>query len=273
MIQRIIPATGETLPVVGMGTWQTFDASNETNYPILKDVLNTLHEGGGRLIDSSPMYGWSEKVVGDITSLLPAQEDFFYATKLWTTGLQEGIQQMESSFKKMRRTTMDLVQIHNLTDWKTHLPQLRRMKENGSLRYIGITHYLDSSHEELEKIIVAEQPDFVQFNYSINSRNAEKRLLRVAEANSVATIINRPFGQGNLFSLVKGKPVPAWAEEMGMNSWASFFLKYIISDTAVTCVIPASSSPAHTADNTLAGTGDLPNDAVKKKMIACLEDL
>jgi diketogulonate reductase-like aldo/keto reductase len=273
MIQRVIPATGESLPVIGMGTWQTFNVSNETDYPVLKDVLNTLHEGGGRLIDSSPMYGWSEKVVGDISASTSHTNDFFYATKLWTTGLQEGIQQMKSSVKKMKRITMDLVQIHNLTDWKTHLPQLRKMKEEGSLRYIGITHYLDSSHEELEKVIVAEKPDFVQFNYSIISRNAEKRLLKAAADNAVATIINRPFGQGNLFSLVQGKPLPAWAQDLGMNSWPAFFLKYIIANEAVTCVIPASSSVAHTRENMLAGGGDLPNDAVREKMVAYLEAL
>ena len=165
MITRIIPSSGEALPVIGLGTWQTFDVSS-TTYPALTEVLTKMHSAGATLIDSSPMYGRSEQVIGDIINTMPTANDFFYATKVWTTGLQQGIQQMETSMQKMRRTTMDLMQIHNLTDWKTHLPQLRRWKETGKIRYIGITHYTDASHKELEKILNAEKLDFVQFNYS-----------------------------------------------------------------------------------------------------------
>ncbi len=267
MIQRMIPSSGEALPVIGLGTWQTFDVAGKQAYPALHQVLAELQCAGGKLIDSSPMYGRAEQVIGDITSGMEMANDFFYATKVWTTGLQEGIRQMESSFLKMKRATMDLVQIHNLTDWKTHLPQLRRMKQDGIIRYIGITHYTDASHEELEKILMAEQLDFVQFNYSIGARNAEKRLLDIAAGRGVATLINRPFGEGSLFDKVNGKPLPEWAAELDINSWADFFLKYILAHPAVTCVIPATGNILHAWENVTAGMGRLPDVLMKKKML------
>lgn len=267
MLQRIIPSSGEALPVIGLGTWQTFDVHDEQKYPALKEVLNVLHEAGGRLLDSSPMYGKAEEVIGNISSGMETRNDFFYATKVWTTGVLEGIREMEASFRKMQRTVVDLMQIHNLVDWKTHLPQLRDMKEKGKIRYIGITHYTDDSHEELEKIMQKEQLDFVQFNYSINARHAEKRLLDVAAGLGVATLINRPLGQGNLFAAVKGKQLPPWAKELGITNWASYFLKYILAHPAVTCVIPATSQAGHAADIVEAGTGNVPDQAMKKKML------
>jgi diketogulonate reductase-like aldo/keto reductase len=273
MLQRIIPSSGEALPVIGIGTWQTFDVNDAASFPALENVLTALHDAGGSLIDSSPMYGNAEQVIGDISSSLETAEDFFYATKVWTTGLQEGIREMEASFRKMKRTKMDLMQIHNLLDWKTHLPQLRRMKEQGKIRYIGITHYTDESHDELEKVLRSEKIDFVQFNYSINARHAEKRLLDVAADLGVATIINRPFGQGNLFGLVKGKPLPAWAADLGITNWAAYFLKYILANNAVTCVIPATSNPHHAAEFVQAGLGNLPDEPMKEKMLAYLEAL
>jgi diketogulonate reductase-like aldo/keto reductase len=269
----MIPSTGELLPVIGLGTWQTFDVDNDMAYPALKSVLSEMNSAGGRLIDSSPMYGNAEAVIGDISSGMLSRNDFFYATKVWTTGLQEGIRQMETSFSRMKRTAMDLVQIHNLTDWKTHLPQLRRMKEAGKIRYIGITHYTDESHEELEKILMAEQLDFVQFNYSMSSRNAEKRLLNAASDRGVATLINRPLAVGNLFGKVEGKPLPAWAAELDIESWAAYFLKYIIAHPAVTCVIPATGKLAHAIDNLKAGTGILPDEITMRKMVNYLNDL
>jgi len=272
MITRIIPSSGEALPVIGLGTWQTFDVSS-TTYPALTEVLTKMHSAGATLIDSSPMYGRSEQVIGDIINTMPTANDFFYATKVWTTGLQQGIQQMETSMQKMRRTTMDLMQIHNLTDWKTHLPQLRRWKETGKIRYIGITHYTDASHKELEKILNAEKLDFVQFNYSIAARNAEKRLLDVAASLGVATLINRPFGEGKLFNTVKGRDLPQWAHEMGIDSWAAFFLQYIIAHPAVTCVIPATGNPAHLAANLIAGEKNLPDAKARQKMVNYLNDV
>jgi diketogulonate reductase-like aldo/keto reductase len=273
MLQRIIPSSGEALPVIGLGTWQTFDVQDEEAYPVLENVLNELHSAGGRLLDSSPMYGKAEQVIGDISSGMPVADDFFYATKVWTTGLQEGIREMEASFRKMRRRRMDLMQIHNLLDWQTHLPQLRAMKEQGKIRYIGITHYTDESHAALENVLRNEQIDFVQLNYSITSRHAEKRLLDAAADLGVATLINRPFGQGNLFGTVKGKTLPPWSADLGITSWAAYFLKYILANSAVTCVIPATGNPVHAAEFVEAGTGVLPDEPMKKKMLAYLESI
>ncbi len=272
MIIRKIPSSGEELPVVGIGTWKAFDVSQD-QYPDLKKVLSALHEGGGRLIDSSPMYGKSEAVIGAITAPLETVNDFFYATKVWTTGKEQGIQQMEDSIKKMGRRTVDLMQIHNLTDWKTHMPQLRRWKEEGKIRYIGITHYTDASHEKLEEVMIAEKPDFVQFNYSIESRNAEKRLLDAASSLGIATLINRPFGTGDLFNKVRGKVLPAWAIENDMKTWSEYFLKYIIAHPAVTWVIPATANPEHANENVKAGIGKLPEKEVRKMMVDHLRDL
>ncbi len=269
MIQRIIPSSGEKLPVIGLGTWQTFDVDTD-KYFALKNVLDEMHSGGGRLIDSSPMYGKSEKTIGNITANIDGRDDFFYATKVWTTGMLLGLQQMHTSMARMKRKTMDLVQIHNLTDWRTQLKTLRAWKEEGRIRYFGITHYTDAYHDDLERIMKAEKPDFVQFNYSITSRNAEKRLLGAAATLGIATIINRPFGEGRMFGQVKGKPLPDWAGEHGINSWSVYFLKYIISHPAVTCVIPATASVQHERDNVSAGTGELPDDATRKKMVEYL---
>ncbi len=272
MIKRTIPSSGEELPVIGIGTWQVFDV-NADKYPVVENVLDVLHNGGGTLIDTSPMYAKAEKVIGDITSVMETGDDFFYATKVWTNGAEQGIRQMKASMEKMQRETIDLVQIHNLVDWKTHLVHLRKWKEEGKIRYIGITHYKDEHHEDLERVMKAEKPDFVQFNYSITDRHAEKRLLDAARDLGIATIINRPFGTGNLFSLVKGKPLPVWAKENGIDNWPAYFLKYIIAHPGVTCVIPATANPDHEAGNVKAGIGLLPNQNLQKKMIDYLKDL
>ncbi|SEO05899.1 Predicted oxidoreductase [Mucilaginibacter gossypiicola] len=273
MLKRIIPSSGEELPVIGLGTWQTFDASNSKAYPTLESVLHKMHTSGGSLIDSSPMYGRSEQVIGDITSQMDIADQYFYATKVWTRGLQEGIRQMENSMLKMKRKRLDLIQIHNLTDWQTHLPILQRWKETKRIRYTGITHYTDSSHEELEQIMRAQKVDFVQFNFSLSERHAEKRLLDAAADLGVATLINRPLGSGNLFNKVKGKALPGWAEELGIETWSAYFLKYIISHPAVTCVIPATADVAHAIDNFNAGDGELPDPATREKMVAYLKRL
>lgn len=270
MIQRKIPSTGEMLPVIGLGTWQTFDVPASSNLQPLEQVLFTMSDAGGRLIDSSPMYGKSEEIVGLLTSKTAA-DSFFYATKVWTQGREEGINQMKNSFQKFKRSVIDLIQIHNLVDWKTHLKTLRQWKDEGKIRYIGITHYMDSMHDELAKIIREEKIDFVQFNYSIAHRNAEKILLPTAAEYGVATLINRPFGEGNLFNQVEGKKLPSWASEYDIKSWAQFFLKFIISQPAVTCVIPATSNPNHEADNVKAGLEPLPDDEARKKMIGFIK--
>ena len=273
MLIRKIPATGEELPVVGLGTWQSFDVgTSQEERSTLKEVLTLMKEKGGTVIDSSPMYGSSEEVVGDLTNELDFQDSFFYATKVWTTGKDDGIKQMNESFRKMKREKMDLMQIHNLVDWKTHIKTLRDWKEGGKIRYIGITHYTESAYSNLESIMKSERPDFVQFNYSIDRREAEDRLLPAAKDLGVAVLINRPYGGGNLFSKVKGKALPEWAKDFGINSWGQFFLKYILSNEAVTCVIPGTSKPKHLVDNMLAGYGRLPDQSTREKMVEYINE-
>lgn len=271
MLTRTIPSTGETLPVIGLGTWQTFDVSSSQSAPLL-DVLKTMAAAGGRLIDSSPMYGRSEEVVGNLTGTMPEQDAFFYATKVWTHGAEAGRTQIAASYRLMKRSVMDLVQIHNLVDWQTHLPYLRQLKAEGKLRYIGITHYQDSSHQSLAAVIEKEPIDFVQFNYSILSRHAEKSLLPLCAEKGVATLINRPFGQGNLFRDVAHKPLPSWAADWGIANWSSYFLKFILAHPAVTCVIPATGNAHHAAQNMQAGNDPLPDTETLKKMVAYLEN-
>lgn len=267
MLTRTIPSSGEPLPAIGLGTWQTFDVG-PSSYPTLRKVLQAVHASGGRLIDSSPMYGRAEEVVGDVTSAMPEQNNFFYATKVWTQGSAEGKAQIERSYKLMKRPVMDLVQVHNLLDWQTHLPYLRRLKEEGKLRYVGITHYQDSSHEALANLIKKEAVDFVQFNYSILSRHAEQLLLPLCAEKGIATLINRPFGEGSLFRNVANKPLPQWAADWGISDWGAYFLKFILAHPAVTCVIPATGNPHHAAQNLVAGAGPLPDADTLKKMIA-----
>lgn len=266
MLKRTIPSTGEQIPVIGIGTWKCFDVELKEEKQPLTEVLKQMKHAGATLIDSSPMYRNSEAVIGELTDEPEFDGCFFYATKVWTTGRQEGIKQMESSFKKMQRDTMDLMQIHNLTDWKTHLKTLREWKDQGKIRYIGITDYRDSMHEELEKIISTEAIDFVQFNYSIFSRNAEKRLLKASADHGVATLINRPFGEGKAFAAVNGRPLPEWAAEHSINSWSQLFLIYIVSHPDVTVVIPATSNPAHAATNFKLPFDSLPSEELRRKM-------
>ena len=274
MLVRSIPSTQEKIPVVGLGSWQQFDVGTAENERApLKDVLVKMNEIGGSVIDASPMYGRAEEVIGDLTDKLKLNDKFFLATKVWTTGRQAGIDQMNESLRKMKRNRIDLMQIHNLQDWQTHLDTLKDWKERGKIRYIGITHYTDSAHAQLEKIIRSKAVDFVQFNYSIWSRNAEKSLLQAAKDHGVAVLINEPFDQGALFRLVKGKALPDWAEEYDIRSWAQFFLKYILSNEAVTCVIPGTSDVKHLVDNLGAGTVRLPNEAGRKKMVELITSI
>ncbi|WAC13763.1 aldo/keto reductase [Dyadobacter pollutisoli] len=272
ILQRKIPASGEQLPVVGLGSWQQFDvgASSAERVP-LKEVLIKMQEAGGKVIDASPMYGRAEEVIGDLTKEIKLNDQFFFATKVWTTGKQEGIDQMNDSFRKMGRSKMDLMQVHNLQDWQTHLKTLKDWKQQGKVKYIGITHYTDSAHSRLEQIVKSKAVDFVQFNYSILSRNAEKSLLHAARENGVAVIINEPFEQGALFRAVKGKTLPPWAGDYDIKSWAQFFLKYIIGNEAVTCVIPGTSDVKHLLDNIGAGLGRIPDEQGRKKMLEWME--
>lgn len=264
---RTIPSSGEKIPAIGMGTWLTFDAGNsESKRNELKEVLRIFWERGGKLIDSSPMYGSSEKVVGDLVNDLKIRKDLFLATKVWTNGETSGISQMQQSFQKMRTERMDLMQVHNLVDVGTHLKTLRKWKAEGKIRYIGITHYLVSAYPDLMQLIRNEKPDFVQFNYNMSVREAEKNLLPFCADNGIAVINNRPFDGGDLFRKVNGKTFPAWAKDYDIHNWAQYFLKYIISHPAVTCAIPATSNPVHMQQNIGALYGRLPDLAMRKRM-------
>jgi len=266
-IKKPIPKTGELLPVIGLGTWQTFDvgAGKAARDP-LRQVLSEFVRLGGRVVDSSPLYGKSEGVAGDLAAELGVQKQLFFATKVWISGRDAGVRQMDESFKRLRTQRMDLMQVHNLVDYRVHLSTLRRWKEEGKVRYIGVTHYTASAHDELARVLAGEDLDFVQINYSLGERDAEKRLLPVAADRRIAVLINRPLGAGGLFTKVRGKPLPAWANEVGCASWAQFFLKFVISHPAVTCAIPATSKTAHLIDNMQAGVGSLPSAAVRKQM-------
>lgn len=272
IMKRIIPSSGEQLPVIGLGTWQTFDVGSNAAMRIqLLEVLKTMKSLGGTMIDSSPMYATSEKVVGDLTQKISNNDSFFYATKVWIDGRSEGISQMNASFNKMERSAMDLMQIHNLIDWKTHIKTLRDWKSEGKIRYFGFTHYTNDSHDTMIKLIKQERPDFVQINYSINERNVEKKLLGTAKDYGTAIIINRPYDGGNLFRSVKGKELPAWCKDLDIDSWGQYFLKYIISQDAVNCVIPGTSKMKHVKDNMRAGYGKLPNSKERLQMLNYLK--
>lgn len=269
---RAIPVSGEQLPVIGLGTWQSFDETlNPESRERLKSVLMILYESGGRVIDSSPMYGRSEAVVGELTEALGINDKLFLATKVWTRGGKEGEAQMTDSLRKMKRAKMDLMQIHNLLDWQTQRQTLRKWKEDGKIRYWGITHYTAGAFPEMARIMPAEKPDFIQIPYSIEERRAEELLLPLAQDLGIAVLINRPYEGGSLFRRVKGKELPAWAGEFDCVSWGQFFLKYIISHPAVTCVIPGTANPNHLRDNLKAGMGKLPDAAQRKQMLDFFE--
>ena len=270
MHTRPIPRTGEQLPVIGLGTWQTFDvgADRKARAP-LDDVLRTLLDAGARVIDSSPMYGRAEEVTGDELAAIGAAQPFL-ATKVWTSGKQAGIDQMKRSMQRMRTARLDLMQIHNLLDWQTHLPVLREWKAAGTIRYIGVTHYQHSQFAAIEQLMKREQLDFIQIPYSIVDRTAEARILPAARDTGTAVLVMTPFESGALFGQVKAKPLPSWAGELGCTSWAQVFLKFILGHPAVTCPIPATSKPAHVADNVLAGLGPLPDEAMRAKMAAAV---
>ncbi|MBX5461927.1 MAG: aldo/keto reductase [Steroidobacteraceae bacterium] len=267
LITRKIPSTGEAIPVIGLGTSGPFEVgrSNAERAP-LKEVLNAFFAAGARLIDTSPMYSTAEAVLGDL--LTPSMhERVFLATKVWTRGDREGEEQMKHSAQVMKHPRLDLIQVHNLLDVDTHLRTLRKMKEQGLVRYIGITHYTVGSHADLARIIEREKIDFVQLNYSAATRDAEQRLLPLAADRGVAVLVNRPFEDGRLFDAVEGRPVPPWAAEIDCTSWGQIFLKYVISHPAVTCVIPATGKVKHLQDNLAAGRGRLP-DAKQRELIA-----
>lgn len=274
LIQRPIPATGELLPVIGMGTSRTFDTdADPASLATLGEVMQAFFNGGGSVIDSSPMYGRAESRVGDVLRAMAQRPTVFAATKVWTTGRQQGIVQMQESARRMDVETFDLIAVHNLQDWQTHLDTLKAWKEEGKVRYIGITTSHGRDHEAFLNIMRTQPVDFAQFSYNIEDRTAEKELLPVAADRGIATMINRPYQRGALFNQSRGKALPPLAAELDITSWGQFFLKFIIGHPAVTSVIPATASAKHMADNMQANFGRVPDAAQRAEMLRLFAQL
>jgi diketogulonate reductase-like aldo/keto reductase len=274
LFTKEIPSTKERLPVIGVGTWQTFDVGNDAAARApLREVLKLMTQVGRGVVDSSAMYGSSEAVAGDLMAELGLRDKLFVATKVWTSGRDAGVKQMETSFKRLRVERMDLMQVHNLVDVATHTETLKAWKQKKRVRYIGITHYASSAYAEIERLLNTGRYDFLQINYSLAERDSEKRLLPLAKDKNVAVIANRPFAEGALFRRAKGKALPFWAAELGIASWAQYFLKWIVSHSAVTCAIPGTGKPEHMKDNLGAGFGALPDENTRKRMAQHFDSL
>jgi diketogulonate reductase-like aldo/keto reductase len=274
MLTRTIPSSGEKVPVIGLGTWQAFDVDLASdNRRQLGNVLSLFVRLGGRVIDTSPMYGRAEDVIGELTTALGIQDKIFLATKVWTRGKESGVKSMERSMALLRTKRIDLMQVHNLVDVQTQLATLREWKAQGRIRYLGITHYEAGAFADVEKIMRSEKLDFVQINYSLMEREAEEHLLPLAQERGIAVIVNRPFGGGDLFSRTRSKPLPAWVGEFDCRSWAQFFLKWIVANPAVTCAIPATDKPRHLEENIQGGTGALPDAKMRQKMVEWVSSL
>ncbi|WP_367872791.1 aldo/keto reductase [Luteolibacter sp. Populi] len=262
---RAIPSSGEKLPVIGMGTWQTFDVPPDKAAP-LEQILQAFVELGGKVLDSSPMYGKSEEVAGAMIAKFGLRPKLFVATKVWIDGKDQGIAQMKASMEKLQSKPIDLMQVHNLKDVAVHLDTLRGWKKDGLVRYLGITHYTASQHGAVEKLLAAEALDFVQINYSVGESDAEKTLLPMAKDRGIAVIANRPFAGGELLKALLAKPLPEWAKEIECTSWPQLLLKFVVSHPAMTCAIPATSKIAHLRDNMQAGYGTMADEAMRKKI-------
>jgi diketogulonate reductase-like aldo/keto reductase len=265
MATRRIPASGQEVPVIGMGSADTFDV-HAAGYPPLREVLRGLVAGGGSVVDTSPMYGRAEAVLGSLVAELELRPRLWLATKVWTRGREAGARQIEQSFARLRTERLELLQVHNLLDWREHLPTLRALQDAGRVRYAGITHYRADAHAELERVLGEERFDWLQVNYSLAEPEAEARLLPFCRDRGIAVMVNRPFADGALFARVKGRPLPPWAAELGCASWGQFFLRYVASHPAVTCVIPATSRPQHVVDNCAAGRAPLPDERQRERM-------
>ena len=272
---RIIPSTGEKVPAIGLGSWLTFsiDVNDEEELAERIAILREFLARGGGVLDSSPMYGVAQEVIGKGLKRIDKQESLFSATKVWTTGNRQGFIQMEDSRQLWGLDKLDLMQVHNLLDWETHLPTLHTMKQQGDIRYVGVTTSHGRRHDELEHIMRTQQLDFVQFTYNMIDLEAEEVLLPLAKEKGIAVIINRPFQRGGLFDKFEKYPLPAWASEIDCTSWAQFFLKFIISHPAVTCAIPATSQIEHLRENIAVGYGRLPDEAIRKKMLVYINGL
>jgi aryl-alcohol dehydrogenase-like predicted oxidoreductase len=260
MPTRPIPSSGEALPVIGCGTYIGFDvAPGSPGQAQLPGVLDALFDAGGTVLDSSPMYGRAEAVLGELLAGRPRPPAPFLATKVWTSGREAGLAQMAQSFQRLRTDRIDLMQVHNLVDWRTHWPTLRRWKEEGRLRYIGISHYTPSAYADVEAVLRAERLDFLQINYALDDRAAADRLLPLAQERGVAVLVNQPFGGGGLLRRLSAQPLPAWAAEIDATSWAQLLLKFVLAHPAVTCAIPGTGRPQHMRDNAAAASGRLPD--------------
>jgi diketogulonate reductase-like aldo/keto reductase len=274
MLTRAIPSSGEKLPLIGLGTWSVFDVNlTPENRTQLTDVLSLFVKHGGKVVDSSPMYGRAEGVIGELAANLHLRDSLFIATKVWTAGKEAGIAMMERSMERFRTKRIDLMQVHNLLDVETQMPSLREWKTKGRIRYTGITHSQARGFYEVEKNMRSQKPDFVQINYSIMEPEAAQRILPLAQELRMAVIINRPFGGGGLFGRVAAKSLPPWASEIDCRSWAQFFLKWIVAHPAVTCVIPATNNPQHMEDNMAAGVGRLPDAKMRQRMVEFVSSL
>ena len=269
LLTRAIPASGETVPVIGLGTWQTFDVGPAPrDRAPLEAVLREFAALGGRLIDSSPMYGRAEEVAGDLMTRLALREKLFVATKVWTSGRQAGVDQMNASLRKLRADPIDLLQVHNLVDVATHLDTLRGWKRDRRVRYLGVTHYTASGAAAIARLLESEAVDFVQINYSVAEREAEQRLLPLARDRGIAVIANRPFATGALLRQLRSRPLPPWAAELGCTTWAQLLLKFVVSHPAITCAIPATASVEHLRENMAAGIGPMPDEPMRARIAA-----
>jgi aryl-alcohol dehydrogenase-like predicted oxidoreductase len=271
MDKRPIPSSGEALPVVGCGTWRTFDVGEDLKAQSgLADVLRVLFDAGGSVIDSSPMYGSSEAVVGSVLTRISGHGRAFVATKVWTEGREAGIAQMEESMRRLQQPRIDLMQIHNLLDWRTQLATLRDWKAAGRIRYLGVTHYTSSAFPEVEAVMRSERLDFVQINYAADDRAAEERILPLAKDRGIGVIVNQPFGGGGLIGRLHGRALPAWAAEIGCTSWAQVLLKFVLAHPAVTCVIPGTGKKDYMIDNVQAGSGPFPDERMRARIVASI---
>lgn len=269
MHRRTIPSSGEQLPVVGCGTYVGFDvAPNSAAYRELPGVLQALFDAGGSVLDSSPMYGRAEATLGELLESTGSRNRAFVATKVWTSSQERGVEQMTESMRRLRIKPVDLMQIHNLVDWRAHLSTLRAWKEQGVIRYLGISHYTASAYGEVEAVMREHALDFLQINYSVEEREAEARLLPLAADLGIAVLVNRPFGGGGLLGRLRKRPLPDWAGEIGCTSWAQVLLKYVLGHPAVTCVIPGTGKAAHMRDNAAAGMGVIPDLALRERIAA-----
>jgi aryl-alcohol dehydrogenase-like predicted oxidoreductase len=274
LILKPIPSSGERLPVIGLGTSRVFEVGPgdfEREGP--KEVLRTLAGVSNSMMDTSPMYGSAETVVGDLAAELGVRDRLFFATKVWTRGREQGIAQMQESMRRLRTERLDLIQVHNLVDTATHLRTLRDWKKEGRVRYVGITHYHAGAHEGLMDVMQHEPLDFVQVNYSLLEPEAQNRLLPLAQEKGIAIIVNRPFARGQLFRITSGKPLPPWAAELGIASWAQYFLTFVVSHPAVTVAIPGTSKARHMRDNQMAGRGILPDTGTRERMFRYMQSL